>query len=156
MEIKSRKTFLASRHTNTLRDYSQQQRLSSAVPESEERSCTEGVCVTEKILNQLIMRNSRGDLHMPKIKELFKVKSFELPERRWGEGSWGVHISLQLLSESENMKSSIRCFSSKQIRLNDFSWFPWFWIWQRKKKSAKNFSYHMQHGVIYDSLCKSF
>lgn len=151
MAIKS-KTFIASRHTNTLCDSSQQQH-----PESEEWSCMEGVCVIERILNQLIMKNSQCDLHMPKIKELFKVKSSELPERRRGEGSWGVHISLQLLLESKNMKSSIRCYSSKQMRLNDFSWYPWFEIWQRKRKiCGKTFSNHMKHGVIYDSLRKGF
>lgn len=45
MEIKSSQTFIASRHTNSLCDSSQQQRLSAALPESEEWSCTEDVCV---------------------------------------------------------------------------------------------------------------
>lgn len=82
-----------------------------------------------------------------------KSNHFELPERQWGEGSWGVHISLQLLLESENMKSSIRCFSSKQIRLNDFFLVPLILdLTERGEKNQQNFSNHMQLGVIYDSL----
>lgn len=68
---------MVRRNTNNLHDSSQQQQhWSSMVPESE-GAITHGGRVHHwgKSLNQLITRNSQGDLHMPKIKELFKVKS---------------------------------------------------------------------------------
>lgn len=109
-----------------------------------------------KSLNQLITRNSQGDLHMPKIKELFKVKS-----------SWAAWAAMRCreLRNSHQFAITFEKWEHEivdslfQFKANKIKWFfpgslefgpNW------KKRNLKNFSNHMQVEVIYDSLRKGF
>lgn len=121
--------------------------------ESEKRSSTGGACIVEKILKQLIMRNSQGDLHMPEIKELFKVKSFwaAWAAARWRELRSSHQFAITFRKWEHEIVDSLFQFKANKIK-----WFflvPLIWdLAEEKKNQKKNFSYHMQLGVIYDSL----
>lgn len=152
---------MVSRNTNNLHDSSQQQQQqqhrSSMVPESE-GAIMHGRCVHHwrKSLNQLITRNSQGDLHMPKIKELFEVKS-----------SWAAWAAMRCTELRSSHQFAITfgkweheiVDSLFQFKANKIKWFSLVLFsvdLTEKKRNLKNFSNHMQVEVIYDSLRKGF
>lgn len=160
----------ALRSTNTPLDSSRQQRLCFWALESEERSDLGTVwrvfASLRKHSTYWVMRNSHGNLQFLQIKEMFKVRSVWVA---WAWGVWEVHISLQFLGENIHLclsviKWLIHRFSSKQIRLNYFSWFPSFLALSDKEKNISGNSAEIAGGrgfrlfstleVIYYSLNK--